>query len=46
MDWSDLSLRLDTQGYVLFTDDLGNETRLDFTVPYHGIYLLLVGRDV
>jgi hypothetical protein len=44
MDWSDLSPYPGTQGYIYIIDNLGNETSLDFTVPYD-VYLPLVARD-
>jgi hypothetical protein len=44
MDWSDLSPCPGTQGYIYITDNLGNETSLDFFVPYDA-YLPLVARD-
>jgi hypothetical protein len=44
MDWGDLSPRSGAWGRVYYTDDRGNETELDFTVPY-GMYLPLVARS-
>ncbi len=43
MDWSDLPPRPGEQGNVAYTDELGNQTRLYFTVPSHNIYLPLIG---
>jgi hypothetical protein len=42
MDWSDLSPPPGTWGDIQTTDDRGNETSLDFTVPYYGVYLPLI----
>ncbi len=44
MDWSDLSPRSGEQGSLEYADDLGNRTRLYFTVPYYDLYLPLVYR--
>jgi hypothetical protein len=46
MDWSDLSPSSGTQGSVWITDERGNETNLDFIVPYYGVYLPLITKDL